>query len=174
MITSEQQTWLDHLSDTETVKVIAYDQTAEKKFQQIKKIIQNLLGSQQSVIHCGASFFKISGQDEIDVYVPVPAKDFNASAGKLATLFGEPRSNYPFKRARFVTSVDKKHIDVFVINNEDKGWLDLLIFQAYLTTHPQELENYELLKEQAAGQSTREYYRQKIEYINAIIAKAIN
>ena len=32
MLTSEQQKWVDHLSDTDTISIVPFDQTAEEKF----------------------------------------------------------------------------------------------------------------------------------------------
>ena len=172
MITKEQQIWLDHLSNVSKIKIVSHDPTCEEKFQFIKQVIQNHLGHKQSVEHCGASRLGISGQDEIDVYVPVSANTFDETVCAIIHLFGDPKSNYPLKRARFVTKVDDKHIDVFVINSEDDGWKDLVIFQSYVLSHPNALEDYRLLKEKSAGLSTREYYRRKIELINEILVQA--
>ena len=171
MITAEQQKWLDHLSDTDQIKVVAFDPTCEEKFIKIKETVQKLLGSKQSVLHRGASSLKISGQDEIDIYVPVAAKRFNEVVNQMKAIFDEPRSYYENKRARFVTFIEKKHIDIFVVNETDEDWLRGEKFHAYLLTHPETLDAYRLLKEKNSGQSVREFYRQKIEFINDILAK---
>jgi GrpB-like predicted nucleotidyltransferase (UPF0157 family) len=174
MITEEQQKWLDHLSDTNKVTIVPWDPDCENKFAQAKQQIQTLLGDQQLVCHRGASSLKISGQDEIDIYIPIPEENYDQIVGELIGLYGNPRSNYPLKRARFVTSIDGKHIDVFVINQDDAGWKDSEIFNAYLLANSIVLKEYERLKESLAGKSTREYYTLKIEFINEILERVKN
>ena len=105
-----------------------FDPTAQEKFEKIKAIIQSKLGTSVMVEHHGATSLGISGQDEIDIYLPVSPHAFNESVVLLTGLFGEPRSNYALQRARFVTSEAGKHIDVFVINKEHPTWLDGIKF----------------------------------------------
>ncbi len=171
MITPEQQKWIDHLSDTKTIVVVPFDPTCEEKYQKVKDDIQNLFGKDQSVVHSGASALKISGQDEIDIYVPVPLAFFDASIERMKLLYGEPHSLYPEKRAHFLTEIGGKHIDVFVINEDDDGWKDSVEFHKRLLSHPSDLERYRILKENSAGLSVREYYRRKTEFINEILNK---
>ena len=172
MISEEQQIWLDHLDDTDQVKILPYDETAEEKFQKVKSDIQNFLGPEQIVEHRGASSLKISGQNEIDIYLPIIASKFDELIISITNLYGNPKSLYPLKRARFTTLVEEKRIDIFVVNSEDHSWTDLNIFHNYLLSHPAELENYRILKENLSGLSTRKYYQQKIEFINDILARA--
>lgn len=172
MLTPEQQKWIDHLSDTDKVKIIPFDPTSEEKFQAVKKKIQAALGKNLKVEHHGASSMGISGQDEIDVYIPVPPDKFDPMVPKLTELFSAPRSLYPLERARFVIIEQGKHVDVFLINDACKGWTDCLIFEDYLKSHQEVLDEYRKLKEDGNGLSTREYYRRKTEFINMILAKA--
>jgi GrpB-like predicted nucleotidyltransferase (UPF0157 family) len=169
MVTPEQQKWIDHLSDVKTIAVIPYDPTCEEKFLQVKAAVQNLFGQDQPVVHSGASALKISGQDEIDIYAPVPFAAFEASVERMKTLYGEPHSLYPGKRAHFLTAIGGKHIDVFVINQDDGGWKDSVKFHQHLLSHPADLERYRLLKENNAGLTVREYYKRKTEFINEIL-----
>lgn len=171
MLTTEQQKWIDHLSDTDTVIITPFDITAEDKFLTVKQYIQASLGESIRVEHHGATSLGISGQDEIDVYIPVPLNQFDTFFVSLERLFGKPASLYPQQRARFVTSVDKKHIDVFLINEDSSDWLNCTKFESYLKSHPIDLENYRKLKESGNNLSTREYYRIKTEFINEILVK---
>lgn len=119
--------------------------------------------------HRGASALGISGQDEIDIYVPVSSGDFDMYVEKMRRVFGDPGSLYPLIRARFRVKGYKKHIDVFIINKEDKGWIDSEIFTNWLLSHPNTLEEYRKLKEGNAGLSTKEYYTRKTEFINRVL-----
>ena len=169
MITLEQQKWIDHLSDKDRIVIKPYDSTTPEKFEAVKTKIKNSLGESIDVRHCGATSLGISGQDEIDVYIPVAPSKFNKLIPSLTQLFGEPRSHYPLERARFVTIENGKHVDVFLINKDSDGWLNGLKFEKYLKSHPKALEAYRKLKESGNGLSTREYYRRKIEFINQIL-----
>ncbi|MDD4358513.1 MAG: hypothetical protein PHY30_01710 [Candidatus Pacebacteria bacterium] len=55
------------------------------------------------------------------MYIPVKREDFDVFILHFTDLFGEPKSHYKLERARFVTFIDKKHIDVFLINKESDG-----------------------------------------------------
>ncbi len=171
MLTAEQQKWIDHLSETNIISVLPFDPTSEEKFLSVKAAINKVLGSQQEVVHSGASSLGISGQDEIDMYVPVAPADFDEVVGRLKSLYGEPKSIYPLVRVHFMTAVQNKRVDVFVINKYDSGWIESVKFMTHLRANPEALERYRRLKENNAGLTTREYYRRKTEFINEILAK---
>lgn len=171
MITNEQQIWLDHLSDTDIVSIVPFDPTCESKYIQVRSKIQEILGASQQVEHRGASALGISGQNEIDLYIPVSEAIFIQTVDHLIGAFGQPRSSYPLKRARFVTFVDQKHIDIFVINQDDVDWVESERFYNHLKDKPEDLNKYRVLKESSAGMNVREYYRRKIEFINEILGK---
>ena len=135
----------------------------------IKAKIQSGLGENYEVAHRGSTSLGISGQDEIDVYVPVAPANFDATIPLLAKLFGEPRASYPMERVRFMAEVEGKKIDLFLINREHADWIDGVKFEAYLHAHPETLRVYKELKESLDGQSIREFYRQKIEFINKVL-----
>ena len=174
MLTLEQEKWIAHLSDVNKISIVPFDPTAEEKFQRVKQKVQDSLGTRTLVEHHGATSLRISGQDEIDVYIPTPGAKFNSLINPLKTLFGEPRSLYPLERARVVTEELGKHVDVFLINEEHDGWKNGVKFEAYLKFHPEALEEYRQLKENGDGLSVREYYRRKTEFINGILAKVEN
>ena len=168
MITKAQQKWLEHLSDADKIVVRPYDPKSPDILKRIKKEIISKIGT-VNVYHRGASYLKISGQDEIDVYVPVVPKDFDKYVGKMTRAFGKPGSLYPLVRARFRIPGYEKHIDVFIINRKDKGWIDSEVFTKYLKTHRDILEEYKDLKEKGNGLSVREYYTKKIIFVNEIL-----
>lgn len=172
MITEEQQKWLGHLDDTDNVCVGPWDRTAEDKYQTVKAQIQVVLSKDCRVEHRGASSLKISGQNEIDVYVPVKSTQFDSAVSVLTRIYENPRSNYHLKRARFATFVQGKHVDVFVVNEDDIDWNDSEIFHKFLLTHPNKLLEYCKLKEALAGSSTKAYYTAKTEFINEVVSEA--
>ena len=119
--------------------------------------------------HHGASSLGISGQDEIDVYIPVLASQFNDTVVHVQSLFGEPKSLGKDKRARYKTEMDGKRIDLFVVNEEHEEWKQHQRLKQYLISNPKVLDTYRELKGNSAGKSTREYYRAKLEFINMVL-----
>jgi len=172
MLTKQQQKWLDHLNDRDQIVIKPYDLKSEEIFEEVKEKIIDYLGDENAVLHRGASYLKISGQDEIDIYIPVKPEIFDSTVDKMKEGFGDPKSLYPLVRARFRVGGYDKHIDVFVINKEDTGWVDSELFTEYLVSHPKALDDYRRLKESGEGLSTREYYKRKIVFINEVLDKA--
>jgi len=171
MITSEQEKWLSKLDDTDSVKIYPADPKASEKFKKIKEYMQSVLGVDIDIVHRGATSLGISGQGELDVYIPVHEEEFDFLVRSVQKIFGEPGSLYPHERARFVTSVDDTKVEVFVINQKGKSWIDGCKFEEYLKKDSRVLEDYRKLKEKGAGLSTRKYYKRKIEFINDILGR---
>jgi GrpB-like predicted nucleotidyltransferase (UPF0157 family) len=171
MITKDQKKWLEHLSSVDKVALKPYDPNTPKLFREIKKNIISKIGK-ASIYHRGASYLKISGQDEIDIYVPVAPISFSKYVEKMTKAFGKPGSLYPSIRARFRLNGYQKHIDVFVINKKDKGWIDSEIFTKYLKFNKKILDEYRKIKENANGLSITKYYTKKTVFINKILKLA--
>jgi GrpB-like predicted nucleotidyltransferase (UPF0157 family) len=172
MLTPEQEIWIEHLSDTDQVTILPYDPAAPQIFAVVQQKIRTVLGPETQVEHRGATRLEISGQDEIDVYVPVAESHFDARLETLAAAFGRPRSHYPRERARFVLIEAGKHVDIFLINAASQSWQNGIKFENFLRAHPDILDQYRLLKEAGHGLSTREYYRRKVPFFNQIVAIA--
>ena len=170
MLTKEQEKWIDHISDIEKIKIIPYNPETAVVFNKIKKEIQKTLGKVE-VFHRGSTKLKISGQGEIDLYIPVNIKDFNNYLEKLIEYFGKAGTIYPLERVRFVKYVSSIKIEIFLINKKDDDWKNGLKFENYLRKHPDTLNEYENLKKSCDGFSFREYYRKKLNFINKILEK---
>ena len=168
MLTSEQENWILHLNNTKKIKIIPYNPEVKLVFEKIKKEIQKVLG-EVKVKHCGATSLGISGQGEIDLYVPVSEKSFNGYLEKLVKHLGKAGSVYPLRRVRFVKYISGIKIEIFLINKEIDDWKNCVKFENYLKQHPEILEEYKKLKEESEGLTVQEYYRKKLEFINKII-----
>ena len=171
MLSNKQKDWLNHLSAEKKIKILPFDPRVNEIFLKIKDKIQDNLGKDTRVEHRGASSLGISGQDEIDVYVPVSPDEFDSYIPKMSKVFGEPRSLYPLERARFSEEIDGKKIDLFLINEEHDDWINGVKFENYLKSHPKDLEKYRKLKEDMNGFSVKDYYTKKNEFINEILKK---
>lgn len=172
MLSKKQQDWLNHLSSEKKINIFPFDSRVNKIFLKIKDKIQDNLGKDIRVEHRGASSLGISGQDEIDVYVPVSPDEFDLFIPKMSKIFGEPRSLYPLERVRFSEEIEGKKIDLFLINEEHDDWINGCKFENYLKLHSKDLEKYKKLKEKMNGFSVKDYYTRKNEFINKILKKA--
>jgi len=171
MLTPQQQKWIDHLPNDDVVSIKPFDKHSENIFLAVKRRVQQVLGKEVQILHCGASSLGISGQDEIDIYIPVSEDRFDETVAQLKVLLGPPASFYPLERARFATNQDNKYVTVSIMNKSHRGWIDGIKFECYLKAHPQTLKEYEKLKEDSNGTSTRSYYRKKTEFINEVLNK---
>lgn len=171
MLSKKQRDWLNHLSSDKKINILPFDPKANEIFLKVKDKIQSNLGKNVSVEHRGASGLGISGQDEIDAYIPVPPSEFDSYIPKMSKVFGEPRSLYSLERVRFSEEIEGKKIDLFLINEKHNDWIDGCKFENYLKSHPKDLERYRKLKEEMNGFSVKDYYTRKNEFINEILKK---
>lgn len=171
MLTSDQEKWLAHLPDDNHTEIFPYDDSCIRKFEKVKEQIRSVVGEETVVLHRGATSLGISGQGEIDIYVPTKPEKFDQLIVDIGSIFGKPESLYPLERARFVTYIDGIKAEVLVVNENGQNWLDSCRFENYLKENKEALEEYQKLKEDGRGLSTREYYRRKIEFINNILEK---
>ncbi len=169
MITKEQQKWLDHLSDKDIIHIIPYDPKTKEVFKIIKAELIKVLGKVR-ISHRGSTAMRISGQGEIDLYIPVNKKDFNNFVVKLSKYLGRPGSLYELERVRFVKYIDGIKIEIFVINKNSSDWVMGVKFEKYLKNNPKALSEYERLKNKADGFSVKEYYTVKTVFINEILS----
>lgn len=171
MLTQDQEKWIKSLgSKANKIKIIPYDPKTKEVFEKIKKEILSALGKIEAY-HCGSTNMGISGQGEIDCYIPVSEMKFDYIVKKMIKYFGPAGSIYPLRRARFVKYIDGIKIEMFVINEKHYDWINCLKFENYLKNHAEALLAYEKLKKDCEGLSVLEYYRIKTEFTNDILAK---
>ena len=158
------------IPDDNKIEFHPYDSTVPDKFKKIKIQIQTALGKNAKIELHGAAGLKISGQKELDVYIPVSLVAFDDCVNKIKLVFGNPRSSYFPKRVRFEGHIKDTKAEIFVINQDCDQWTNYLQFENFLLANPVFLKKYEKLKQSCIGLSTREYYRRKIEFINKILS----
>jgi len=168
MLTPEQEKWVGHLNTTGRVEIFPYDEKTPEKFEQIKSQIQSVIGNVE-VLHRGASSLGISGQKEIDVYIPITAEQIVEYTPKMEAVFGKPHSVYPNERTKFFAIIDGTKIEIMLTNKDHPSWINGERFMNCLKENPEALERYRKLKEECAGLNNQQYYRRKIEFINEIL-----
>jgi GrpB-like predicted nucleotidyltransferase (UPF0157 family) len=170
MLTLEQSKWIESLSSERCISIVPYDTRTEELFERVRNKIHSILGPDVLVYHSGSSSFGISGQDEIDIHVPVDKEKFPEYIKILETIFGPVQKIYP-TRARFEVREDGKKIDFAIIDQNSEDWLEHIRFQNHMKNNPDDLERYRIFKEESNGITVRDYYRKKTEFINEILEK---
>lgn len=170
MLTAGQKKWLNYLSDTEKISIIPYNPKNKEIFKLIKKDLIKILGKIRISL-CGSTFLGISGQGEIDLYIPVAKKHFNPYLEKLISYLGKPGSVYEFRRVRFIKFIDGIKIEIFLINKNSNDWINSRKFENFLKHNVKYLVEYEKLKSKCNGSSVRQYYTAKVKFINKILKK---
>ena len=163
MLTKKQREWINHLPDDDRVEILPFDETSQEKFEKVKEFIKANLGNETRVEQCGSTSLGIAGQNEIDIYIPVPASVFytNTLVLELAKIYGPPKSIHK-TRIRFQFIDDGKRIDIFLIDEESTEWINGVKFENYLKTHKRALKEYERLKHECNGLSMRKFYERKV------------
>jgi hypothetical protein len=100
MLTPEQEKWIAHLSDESKVRIVPFDPSAEEKFKRVRQKLRDALGTDLPVLHRGATSLGISGQDEIDIYIPMPPARFDALVEQLRGILGEPQESIPARESQ--------------------------------------------------------------------------
>lgn len=142
MLTDKQKKWLEHLSNSNSTKIIPFNPQVRNDFYKLKKELQEILGKDVDITLKGSSSLGISGKGELDVYIPVPTGKFDNTLQKLINVYGEPGSHYPLERARFNRWVNNSEAEVFLINSDNESWAQLNIFENWLKSHPKDLKQY--------------------------------
>ncbi len=170
MLRLEQKQWLSNLSDTKTISVIPYNPKNRLVFNKIKKDLIDNIGNVRVSLR-GSTLLGISGQGEVDLYIPVAKKNFNIYLKKLMKYLGDPGSVYELRRVRFVKYIDDIKIEIFLINKNSKDWINGCKFENFLKHSPKYLNEYERIKKKYDGFSVRQYYTVKTKFINKILNK---
>ncbi len=166
MLTEKQQEWINHLSDTKIVKIKPYNPLSKTAFESRKQQLQAIVGSDTEILFKGAAAWEISGKGDIDIYIPSPAAQFDTYFHQLKDSLGEPGSFYPLERVRWNTTTNNIETEIFLVNQDADFWKESLDFWNYIESHPEALNEYRIIKENADGKSVREYYQAKIEFYN--------
>lgn len=174
MLTKADINWLKHLSNSNKVKIVPYNPKVKDVFEKQKKELLGILGKDIEILHLGATGMGILGLGEIDLVIPVSLDRFDEFIEKFKKVYGDPKSFSPNNRVRFNHKQGDIDIEMVIVNQDSEGWKRNLAFENYLKSHPEALDAYRKLKEASDGIGMKEYYRQKMEFINDILEKAFS
>ncbi len=173
MLTKADIKWLSKLSGSEKVKIVPYNLKVKVVFEKQKKELLLVLGQNIEVLHKGATGLGISGQGEIDLFIPISLNRFDIIIDRLKKVYGPPKSINPNNRVRFNNKIDNIQIEIIIVNKDSEGWRKNVAFEEYLKSNSEALEQYRKLKEDSNGLSIRSYYTKKIEFINNLLREIL-
>lgn len=132
-----------------------------------KKIIKNLkeLLDDTEIVHMGSTALRISGKNDIEIYVFPNKNKWGEVYKKLTSEFGEAGVTED-DFARFNTGVGGYEVEIIMLSGYAKK-LNLAMHK-YLSEHKKALEEYEELKKKYSH-SKREYQIQKDKFFAKII-----
>lgn len=170
MLTPEQQNFVDRRPD-DYIRVVPFDTKSEEKFEEIKKQVRLILGDIE-VLHRGSSGLGVGGQREIDVYIPASPEEISRLTTEIEKVWGAPKSVYPNERTKFIKYIGETMIEVMLVNEACKSWIEGEIFFNYLKHNKIARDEYEQTKAIGEKLSIKEYYRRKFEFMNEILNRA--
>jgi len=130
--------------------------------------IQQIIGNKIHVLERGSTRLKVSGKDEIDIFIPVLKNEIPKFCTELEKIYGPARSKYE-NRARFGSKNGSTRIEVFIVDKDSEDFKNINKFEDYLLKDGKALKKFEEFKIKLNGRSTKNYYAEKISYLNKIL-----
>lgn len=132
---------------------------AEKIIKKIKDKIPDA-----DIRFMGASALKISGQNDIDIYVLCSNKDRDIYTEKLKEIFGEKTKE---KKWKFLES--RFEVSIYINNPEDQKQKEQIEIFEIFKNNLKILKKYEELKLSMNGKTYKEYQIAKYEFYNKVL-----
>jgi len=152
-------------------------------YEKEKELIQRNIKGDFQIEHVGSTATPgLGGKSIIDIMIGTKKdkmKDIVKQAEKLGYKY-IPQASYPnrlFLHKPYPEDFDKEttyHLHVANIDSDD--WKDTIAFRDYLRAHPEDLEKYAQIKQQAANAANEDketYMRIKESFIQEILRKTV-
>lgn len=169
MLTEGQKNYLARLTKERLeniVNVFPYnpktEAIAEKVMNQIKEVIPKA-----DVRYMGASALKISGQNDVDIYIMTPNNVKEDYLSKLSVKFAEQN------KKKWQWHDDGIEVSVYLSDPEDFKFKEQIAIFEIFKTKPEITKGYEVLKELMNGKSYGEYQKAKYEFYNRVLGTKV-
>lgn len=166
-LTMSQKKYFEYLDPLKAKRRVMIHRYRNEISQIAKKIIKKIHSAipRADVRFIGASALKISGQNDIDIWVLVSPPNRTAYISKLKSVFGDP-----VKKGRKWKWEERGYeVAVNVVNPENRiRKKELKIFEI-LKNNPGTLKAYERLKTSLNGKTYKEYQTRKMWFLNEIL-----
>ncbi len=165
MLTPDQENYLNSLPNevlNKLVRVQPYNSEIFKIAESVIGKIEFALPDAQ-VLFMGASALKISGQNDIDIYVLSEAERVFENVDKLNKLFGEVKNN------SWIQKIDGYEVTIYSDQLGSSSLKEQVRVFELLKNNPKLLKEYELLKFSIDGKTYKEYQQAKYEFYNKLL-----
>ncbi|KKQ18833.1 MAG: hypothetical protein US31_C0001G0020 [Berkelbacteria bacterium GW2011_GWA1_36_9] len=166
MLTEDEEKYLAQIPADKKVILEPYDPKTPNITEKYVKKINNAEPNLE-VIHIGASALGISGQGDIDLFILCPRNSFSKYRLSLIKELGKPISGISLTQWHF--EEDSHDIEIYLADPIEESTARQIRVHKILSSNPNLLKKYELLKESVANDSYREYQCQKYEFYNQIL-----
>lgn len=166
MLTPNQEKYLQKIPETGRVSIKPFDQkvssVAKIIIGEIKKIVPDL-----EVLFMGAAALGIAGQNDLDLYILCPEKDFGKYMTKLEEYFGKRVQGISVIKWEFAK--DDFPVELYLTDPETSSTKEQIQLFEILKQNPGLLKVYEQIKLDSNGLTFREYMRGKYEFFNRVL-----
>jgi GrpB-like predicted nucleotidyltransferase (UPF0157 family) len=167
MLTPDEIDYLNKIPKDKKVKIYPFNskvaEIAEKIINSINRIYPDL-----EIKHMGASALKISGQNDLDIYMFSDPKDFDKYLPGIIEIFGEPLHKHEtfcewkFQKSGF-------DIELYLTEKDSQTMKRQIAVFETLKNNPELLKVYEQLKGSMNGKSFKEYQEKKYDFYHKIL-----
>lgn len=166
MLTEAQEKYLAKIPEDVPADIQAWDSQAAEFAKRIVERLEKVHGGME-VFWGGSLALGILGQNDIDLTLFAEPNEFETLLPEIVFILGEP--TYKLKdKILWRIRIDGYKLDAYLGSKSSEGVQNDLFFSDSLKNDPSLLSEYKAIKEQAS--SAREYYRQKNEFYNRVIA----
>lgn len=172
MLTKDEIKYLKKIPADKKVQIFSYDPQIANISRYIIRSIKDIYPSLR-IIHLGAAALKISGQNDIDIYVLTDPERFNEYLPGLIRLFNSPTERHKtYLSWKFVRN--GHDVEVYLTDaNSETMKKQIKVFEILSKNEKYSME-YETLKTKMNGRSYREYQQRKYEFYHKILGDIIN
>ncbi len=166
MLTSSQEKYLQKIPENQTVSIKPFDPKAKGVasdiIAEIKQIVPKL-----KVLFMGAAALGIAGQNDLDLYILCPEKDFAKYLSKLEEHFGKRVQGISIIKWEFTRGGFP--VELYLTDPETPLMKEQIQLFELLKSDPILRKEYEQIKLDSEGISFREYMRRKYEFFNRVL-----
>ena len=168
MLTEAQKKYLETIPEDKIAEIKPWDsktkEIAFKLMLKIKSVVPVL-----EIFYGGASALEISGQNDIDITIKCPTKDFQKYLPELKKILGEPTKIGKENIYQEPIYIDDYEAEIYMIDPNSPALQEQIKVFELLKNNIELRKEYEKIKNESNGIPYREYQKKKYEFYNKIL-----
>ena len=171
MLKPDEIDYLNKVPKDKKVKIYPFSSKSTEVAKEIINIIHNTYPDLE-IKHVGASALKISGQNDLDIYIFSNPKNFDKYLPGIIEIFGEPLHRHE-TFCEWKLQKEEFNIELYLTAKDSPTMQKQIKVFETLRDNPDLLEEYEKLKKSMNGKSFKEYQEKKYEFYHKILDSKI-